>query len=124
MEDCMIEATNEKEIDLNELAQTTGLRFPVKVSAELSELLRPNAFLHGLGIRYSERIKTVLDILRGSMVPGSGGGKETIPKGEILFPLTITKGPYIREEPVSIKAEMTNNGGTAEILLTAIPTEE
>jgi hypothetical protein len=38
MEDCMIEAANEKEVDLNELAQTAGLRFPVKVSAELSEL--------------------------------------------------------------------------------------
>lgn len=111
----MSEAANEKEVDLNELAQAAGLRFPVKVSAELSDLLTPNTFLRGLGISYTERIKTILEIIRGGMVSR---------KGAMVIPLTIVQGPFIREELVSLRAELAEDDGADEIRLTLIPAHQ
>jgi hypothetical protein len=102
------------------LVQAAGLKSPVKISAELAELLKPNDFLTGLGIQYPERLKTVLGIVKANLVPNHGGPKETLPDTGVVIPLTIAKGPYIREEPISIRAAFTDDGGRKAILLTAI----
>jgi hypothetical protein len=86
--------------------------------------LKPNTFLTGLGIRYLERLKTVLSLLKGNLIPKDGGPGEMIPKNGIVIPLAVTKGPYIREELISIRAELTDDGGKAEILLTVVPVQE
>ncbi|MDR0442143.1 MAG: hypothetical protein LBH44_01890 [Treponema sp.] len=106
--------------DVNAIAETVGLPYPVRISNEISELLKPNAFLAGLGIQYEARINSVLGILKANMSSEHSGGKETMPKNGIIIPLPLVAGPYIREDMVSIKAELTDDGGTAEILLTAV----
>jgi hypothetical protein len=116
--------TGEEAAELNALAETMGLRYQVRLSTELSELLNPNSFMKGLGISYSERLKTIFGILRGTMVPGNGGVKETMPKGGTVIPLTIAQGPFIREELISLRAELSDDDGKAEILLTAILAQE
>jgi hypothetical protein len=116
--------TGEEADDLNALAVTMGLPFPVRLSTELSEILKPNPFMEGLGVSYSERIKTIFGILKGGMVPGNGDVKETMPKGAKVIPLTIAQGPFIREELIYLRAELTDDGGTAEILLTAVHAQE
>jgi hypothetical protein len=106
--------------DVNALAEMVGLPYPVRISSGLSELLKPNAFLAGLGIQYEGRVNSVLSILKANMPPECSGSKETIPKNGIIITMPLTTGPYIREETASIKAELTDDGGKAEILLTAV----
>jgi hypothetical protein len=116
----MIERNENEQAVVDGLVQALGLEHPVKVSDELSELLKPNEFLTGLGIQYSERLKTILEILKANLVPKNSGPKETLPGREIVIPLTIAKGPFIREDPISIRAGFINDGGKAEILLSVI----
>jgi hypothetical protein len=120
----MIEPSEDDQNMVDALAQTTGIRYPVRLSPELAQLLKPNEFLSGLGIRFSERVNTILSIVKGSMVPKNHGLEEIIPQGEKAIPLMLTQGPFIREEPVSILAQLTDDGGTTEILLTAILDKE
>jgi hypothetical protein len=118
-------ATNSKEdLDINRLTEKSGLPYPVRLSPELSELLKPNPFLAEMGIRYDDRIKTILGLLKGNLIPKKGSPEDTIPDKGIVIPLAITKGPYIREELISIRAELTDDDGRAEILLTAILAQE
>jgi hypothetical protein len=113
--------TNSKDAsDLNALAEMAGLQYQIRLSPELSELLKPNEFLSGLGIQFSDRINAIFSVLKGSLIPKSSGHEETMPKGGITISIPLAKGPYIREEMASIKAELTDDGGKAEILLTAI----
>jgi hypothetical protein len=121
----MIEASDDDQAMVSGIAQAAGFQYPVRVSVELAETLKPNEYLAALGIRFSERMRTILGILKGNLTPNNGGTKETIPGGEMVIPITIAKGPFIREEPVSVRAELTDDGGKAEILLTVIlDTEE
>ncbi|MDR0556991.1 MAG: hypothetical protein LBG43_03855, partial [Treponema sp.] len=66
---------------VNTLAQAIGIGYPVRLSPELTQLLKPNEFLSGLGIRFSERVNSILSILRVNMVPQNHGREETIPQG-------------------------------------------
>jgi hypothetical protein len=120
----MIQNNNLDSSDVNGLAEAMGVPFQIHVSPELSELLRPNDFMTGLGILYSERIKGILSILRGNLLPKNKSLKEAMPKGAIVFPLALAKGPFIREELITIKAEATDDDGEEGILLTAILEEE
>ena len=113
---------NDDFIDVKTLAKVIGLSFPVRLSTELSEALKPNGFLAELGIQYTERIKTVLSLLKGSMLPD--GSRETVPINGISFPMTIVKGPFIREDMISVKAELTEDSGKKEIVLSIVPEAE
>jgi len=116
----MTKTDSEESADINELAARMGLQYQVRISPELSELLKPNPFLNGLGIQFSDRIKTVLSILKGNMIPENAGTEETMNKEGILFLMPLAKGPYIREEMISIRADLTDDDGKTKILLTAI----
>jgi len=116
----MKKTDSEETADLNALAEIAGIQYPIRLSPELSELLKPNDFLAGLGIQFSDRINVIFSILKGSFVQKNSGQKETIPKGGIVIPIPIVKGPFIREEMISVRAEFTDDSGNAEILLTAI----
>jgi hypothetical protein len=106
--------------DVNFLAKKIGLPYQVRLSPELSEMLNPNEFLKGMGIQFSDRLNSILNILKGSLIPKISGSNETMPESGIIIPIPVVKGPYIREEMVSVKAEMADDNGNAEILLTVI----
>ena len=110
--------------DVRILAELMGIPFTVQVSSSLSEILNPNEFLAGLGIDYIERIKMVLSLLKGNLIPKVEGLEEALPKGGVIIPFTVTQGPFIKEEVVSIKAELTDDDGEKSILLTAILEEK
>jgi len=116
----MKKTDSEETANLNTLAEMAGIQYPIRLSPELSELLKPNEFLADLGIQFSDRINVIFSILKGSLIPKNSGQKETMPKGGIVIPIPIVKGPYIKEEMVSVRAEFTDDGAKAEILLTAI----
>ena len=115
----MMQTKDDEANEINEIAKSIGLTHPVYFSPEVSDLLKPNSFLTELGIKYTDRINTILSILKGNLIPGDSVVKETMPKRGIVISLPITKGPYIKEELVYIKAELLDDDGTAEILLTA-----
>jgi hypothetical protein len=120
----MIVTDSQDTADESVLIEQMNLPYPVRLSPKLSELLKPSAFLTTLGIRYLERLKTILNILKGNLIPKNDSPEDTIPDNGIVIPLAIAKGPYIREELISIRAELTDDGGKVEILLTAVPTQE
>jgi len=106
--------------EINKIAQSMALPCPVQVSKELSELIRPNDFIAGLGIRYLERIKTILGILETNLFQLNAGFEGTFPEGGVTFPIAITKGPFIKEEILSIRAAPKDDNSGKVILLTAI----
>jgi hypothetical protein len=120
----MSKEKNMTDSDVDKAAAIIGIGLPVRVSPELATLLKPNAFTSGLGIKYAERLTAILGILKGSLVPKNCGPEGVLPPEGIVIPFTIATGPYIREEPVSIIAELTDDGDQQEILLTAILEEE
>jgi hypothetical protein len=122
-EQYMTESNSDDANEANVLAKMIGLPYKVDISPELMELLKPNEFLKGLGIRYSERIKIILHSLKGNMVPEKTYPAEGMPKDDVIIPLAITKGPYIKEELVSISAVLTDNNGEAQISLAVIHEE-
>jgi hypothetical protein len=106
--------------EANVLAGMIGLPYKVDVSPDLMELLKPNEFLEGLGIRYSERIKIILNSLKGNLVPEKTYPAEGMPKDGVIMPFAMAKGPFIREELISIKAELSDDGGEKVLKLSAI----
>ena len=106
--------------DVINLAELMGIPFSVQVSHELAAQLQPNEFLTSFGISYSERIKNLLNSLRGHVLPNTDGCKQPLPQGGVVFNLPMVIGPFIKEELISIRAEMTDEGGEKGILLTAI----
>ena len=110
--------------DVNEVAERNGIPYSIQVSPELSEVLKPNEFISGLGIHYLERIGSIMRILKGNLIPKDKGGREAMPHEAVLIPFSLATGPFIREELITIKAELTDDDGEAGILLTAILEEE
>ena len=110
--------------EVNSLAEALDLPYRIRISQELSEQLTPNTFIAGLGIRYLERIKTILGILRANMLLKQNGKEAVLPQRSIIIPLSVAKGPYIREELVSIRAEVADDEGGKVITLTSILEEE
>ena len=100
------------------LAKISGLPYRVDVSPELKNLLKPNEFLKGLGIRYMKRIKIILDSLKGNLVPVIPGQKEAVPNDGVIIPLAVAKGPFIKEEIISIRAVLKDDGGKPYVTLT------
>ena len=115
----MIKNNIDYDEEVTKLAESFGLPYQVRISEGLSEQLNPNEFIAGLGIQYLERVKTVLSILKAKMI--KEGGEETLPKKAQVIPLSVASGPYIREELISIKAEVTDDEGGKIISLTSIP---
>ncbi len=109
---------------VNALAETAGVPYPVCLSPELSALLKPNRFLSHIGIRFEERLKTVFSILKGNLIPTHGGEQESLPDEGITFDFTVVRGPFIREDPLVIKAELTDADDTPHISLSAILMEK
>jgi len=106
--------------DVNILAELMGIPFKVQVSASLTEKLKPNEYLAALGIQYTERVKNILNSLKGSLIPKTGDLEGKLPKGGVVIPLALAIGPYIKEELISVKAELTDDGREKVILLTPI----
>ena len=116
----MIQDNSDDADEVNRLAEITGVPFTVRVSPELRGLLKPNEFLSGLGIRYSDRVKAILVSLKESLIPKKAGLEEAMPKEGVNIPLAMAKGPFIKEELVSIRVEAADDGGETVILLTPI----
>ena len=114
---------NNSDEEVAKLAESLGLPYQVNISQELSERLKPNEFIAGLGIQYMERIETVLGILKAYIILDERG-EETLPKKAQVIPLSIAKGPYIKEELIFIKAEVTDDDGEKVISLTTILEDE
>ena len=120
----MCEKNNDDDNEANVLARITGLPFKVDVSPELRNLLKPNEYLKSLGIRYMKRIKTILKTLKGNLVPIKSGQKEAMPKEGVVIPLAVIKGPFIKEEIISIRAALKDDCGEPQILLTVAHEEK
>ena len=115
----MVQNNSDDDDEVARLTESLDLPHRVCISQRLSEQLKPNEFIAGLGIQYLERIKTVLGILKGNMILKQDGKEAALPQGSIIIPLSIAKGPYIREELISIRAEVTDDGGDTIISLAA-----
>jgi hypothetical protein len=110
---------------VSKMAESMGLPYQIRISQELIDLLNPNEFLAGLGIHYADRIKMIFTCLKGGLTPKEPGSEEeAVPKEGIIIPLTLVKGPFIKEELVSVKAELTDDGSGKTILLAAIHEED
>ena len=120
----MIQYNREYNDEVNRLAKSLGFSYRILISQELYEQLKPNEFLAGLGIQYLDRIETILGILNGNMIEGAESPEEAIPKQKESIYFNLAKGPFIKEELVSIKPELMEDRGETVILLKAVPKEE
>jgi hypothetical protein len=119
MEQNMKKNYSDDDVEVSIIAESMELPYPVIVSAELSEQLIPNNYLSGLGIRYSDRLKTIFGILKAYLIP-KDSHKETLPNENQSIPIILVKGPFIKEEEISINAKLTEDNGEKVIMLTAV----
>jgi hypothetical protein len=111
-------------VDVTEIADEQGIDYRVMISSALEKRLKPNAFLAELGIDFSERMENILNVLKGNLVPHYAGTEavDTIPPEGISIPFSITQGPLIWEELISIKVALhKGHEREAVIVLTTVP---
>ncbi|GHV82599.1 hypothetical protein AGMMS49991_11570 [Spirochaetia bacterium] len=115
---------NDMPVDVSAIAEKWSIPYPVKITESLNKALMPNDFLADLGIQFSERLYNILGVVKGNLIPRNGGPVETIPKDGTPIPYAITQGPFIREIPILVRAELKKNDtGESEILLSIIQDE-
>jgi hypothetical protein len=105
------ETENNFEPEVNGIAKSLGIPHLIRISDELQLALKPNEFLGGLGIRFNDRVKNVLEVVKAGLIPHGGGPEEALPGKGLAIPFVFTQGPFIREVPVSIKAELQKDKG-------------
>ena len=115
----MVQNNSDEDDEVNRLTESFGLPYQVRISQGLSELLKPNEFLSGLGIQYLERIKIILGSLKEHLIPNKGTLEDVMPKEGVIIPLAMAKGPFIKEELISIHAKLSDDNGETVILFTA-----
>jgi hypothetical protein len=116
---------NDAPVDVSTVAEKLGIKYPVRITESLQKALRPNDFMAGLGIQFSERLDGILSFLKGRLIPVSGGPEETIPANGIQIPYALAQGPFIREIPIMIMAELKpDDKDKPEILLSIIQETE
>jgi hypothetical protein len=112
---------NNAPVDVNTLAKKQGIQYPVRLTESLQKVLTPNDFMAKFGVQFSERLDGILSFLKGSLVPVRGSQKETIPANGIQIPYALAQGPFIREIPITVMAELKpDDEGKPEILLSII----
>jgi hypothetical protein len=113
-------AEEEEKEEVAILAESLGFPYRIDISPELAGQLKPNEFLTRLGIQYSKRLKSLLSILKGNLLPENEGLNEALPKDGITIPFALVKGPFINEELISIRAELSDDGCEKVLKLIAI----
>jgi hypothetical protein len=111
-------------VDVTDIADEQGIDYRVMISSSLAKQLKPNDFLTGLGIGFSERMENILSVLKGNLVPHYAGTEavDIIPPEGIGIPFSITQGPLIREELISIRVALhKGHEGEPVIVLTTVP---
>jgi hypothetical protein len=105
-------------------ADEQGIDYRVMISSVMEKQLKPNAFLAELGIDFSERMGNILNIFKENLVIhyAGTGAVDTIPPEGISIPFSITQGPLIREELISIRVTLyKGHEGEPAIVLTTVP---
>jgi len=110
-------------VDVTDIADEQGIDYRVMISSALERRLKPNAFLAELGIGFSERMENILSVLKGNLVPLYAGTEavDIIPREGISILFSLTQGPLIREELISIKATLHKENEETAIVLTTVP---
>ena len=109
-------------VDVTEIARKQGIEYPVAMTAGLAQKLQPNQFLSTFGIKFNDRIKNVLNILKGYFIP-QRGGYEDLPGEKVAFPFIILDGPLIEENLITIQA-LIHEGDTGEPVITLTSLKE
>jgi hypothetical protein len=112
---------NDAPVDVSKTAEKWGIPYPVYITDKLKNAITPNEFLSDMGVQFSERLDNIMGFLKGTLVPKGGEQKETLPKDGASIPFVLLKGPFVREIPVSIRAELKpDSESKSQILLSII----
>lgn len=106
-----MENGNENDIDLRAKAREAGLELPVVIDGLLLKELTPTPFLASLGISLGKRIENLFNQTKASLVAENGfdGGD----KHKACLPFIVVSGPFLREDCLSIIAEINQEEGGA-----------
>jgi hypothetical protein len=111
-----------KDIDVHAKAEKAGIEMPVEIDAALLEELTPTPFLVSLGISLEARIDNLLGIVKASLTAQNGfdGTDET----KTCLPFIVTKGPLVREDCLSVMAEINREEGGYPVITLAKAVDE
>jgi hypothetical protein len=99
-------------MDQNNTNTETNTDIPVTIDTALTEALTPNAYLASLGITLEEREANVKQLARAVIKPTDvSGGFQT------QIPFMVTKGPFIKEDFLTVNVSLKDVNGTAVIVL-------
>jgi hypothetical protein len=93
-------------MDVSDEAHKEGITMPVVISTPLAEQLTPNPYLASLGLSLEQRITNLLKLLRANL--DTSGNPS--PEKRYAIPLSLVRGPFIREDSQVIIAVVHQNG--------------
>jgi len=85
---------------------------PVSIDTVLMDILTPNAYLSSIGITREQREANIRQLAQAVIKPSDESGDF---QTQIQF--MITKGPYIKEELLTVNVSCKRGNGTATIAL-------
>jgi hypothetical protein len=110
------------DIDVHGKAKKAGIEMPVEIDGMLLEELTPAPFLVSLGISLEARIDNLLGLVKASLTAQNGfdGTEET----KTCLPFTVVKGPFVREDCLSVMAEINREEGGCPVITLAKAIDE
>ena len=84
-------------VDVSQAARALGLEMSVALALPLAHELEPSSFLARYGLAFDDRVENLLKILHLYV-------NEVSNPDRVIFPITLTKGPLIREELIEVLA--------------------
>jgi hypothetical protein len=108
-----MEDGNQKSIDLRGKAKEAGLELPVIIDGLLLKELTPTPFLESLGLSLEERIENLFNLVKASLTAANGFDAGAGDKHKTCLPFTVVAGPFVREDCLSIIAEIVQEEGEA-----------
>ena len=91
----------------------TNIDIPVTIDPALMEALTPNAYLASLGITREQRETKIRQLACAVIKPMD----DMSGNFQIQIPFMVTKGPFIKEEYLTVNVSLKDINGTAVIVL-------
>jgi hypothetical protein len=84
-------------VDVSDAARALGMEMSVALALPLAHELEPSNFLARYGLAFDDRVENLLKVLHLYV-------NDVANPDRVIFPITLTKGPLIREELIEVLA--------------------
>jgi hypothetical protein len=109
----VMEQKERRRINIHEKAEKAGISSPVVIDGSLLKMMTPNPYLASIGVSLEERIKSLLGLVKANLKAEKDSEK---PDKKYYIPFMVLKGPLVKEEFLSVIAQVETKGGDRTVI--------